>query len=86
MQDIIRHPFFSDIDFDKLLKKELKAPFIPNIKSTKDLSNFDDFIIHEEVRESVPAEDGVKKINDKKDEFEKFGFSIDAHDSLYSDL
>ena len=28
-EDIMEHPFFYDIDFEKLFNLELKAPFIP---------------------------------------------------------
>ena len=31
-QEVMNHPWFSDIDFDKILNKEVKAPFKPIIK------------------------------------------------------
>lgn len=34
------HEWFSSIDFDKLEKKQYKAPFVPEIKSNDDMSNF----------------------------------------------
>jgi hypothetical protein len=39
--DIKRHPWFKNIDWDALLQKKLKAPYIPNLKSDIDISNFD---------------------------------------------
>jgi protein kinase A len=38
--DIIEHPWFSDIDRDRLFLKELDAPIIPKIKDPFDSSNF----------------------------------------------
>jgi hypothetical protein len=40
-----------------------------------DLSNFDPKIIKLDLTESVLPEEGIKKINEKKDAFEKFGFT-----------
>lgn len=31
-KEVMEHPWFSDIDFDKIFKKEIKAPFKPIIK------------------------------------------------------
>lgn len=39
--DIKDHGFFSSIDFDKLLKKELKTPFVPKVKDEMDISQID---------------------------------------------
>jgi serine/threonine protein kinase len=41
--DILSHRWFTDIDFDKLRKQEMKAPFVPRIKNPLDASNFDDW-------------------------------------------
>jgi len=41
--DILNHPWFSSIDFDKLRHKEIKAPYVPKIKNPLDASNFDDW-------------------------------------------
>jgi novel protein kinase C epsilon type len=39
--DIKTHPFFAVIDWDKLERREIKAPFVPKIKAKNDTSNFD---------------------------------------------
>jgi len=41
VEEVLGHPFFRDIDRDKLLKKQIPPPFKPDIKSNVDLSNFD---------------------------------------------
>jgi serine/threonine protein kinase len=35
------HPWFSRVDWDAVLRKEVKPPFIPVLKSEIDVSNFD---------------------------------------------
>jgi serine/threonine protein kinase len=39
--EIKEHPWFKDMDWDALIKKEIPAPFIPVIKGETDVSNFD---------------------------------------------
>lgn len=63
---------------DKLLKKEIVPPLIPKVMSPQDLSNFDNLITGEEVRESVLPEESLQKIDAKKDIFAKFA---QTHDS-----
>lgn len=40
-REIRSHVFFKDVKWEDLLAKQVKAPFIPNIKSRADTSNFD---------------------------------------------
>lgn len=40
-EEIIRHPFFAGIDFEKLLKKVYQPPFKPQVEGATDVSNFD---------------------------------------------
>ncbi|KAI8994973.1 camp-dependent protein kinase 8 [Pilobolus umbonatus] len=42
-QDIIDHPWFASIDFDKLEKLEIIPPYIPEVKSEGDASNYDHY-------------------------------------------
>jgi protein kinase A len=43
--DVKNHPWFeeSSVDFKALLKKEIDAPWKPEVKNPLDSSNFDDF-------------------------------------------
>jgi len=45
VDDILMHPWFKDLDIDKLLKKQLPAPYIPKVENKTDLRNFDPEII-----------------------------------------
>jgi serum/glucocorticoid-regulated kinase 2 len=38
---IKNHPWFSSIDWDAIMRKEVKAPFVPVIRDELDVSNFD---------------------------------------------
>ncbi|KAJ3411148.1 hypothetical protein HDV05_002662 [Chytridiales sp. JEL 0842] len=40
-EDIKRHAYFADVDWEKLLKKQVKPPFKPKVESETDTSNFD---------------------------------------------
>nr|QWX95814.1 SGK-related kinase [Strongyloides stercoralis] len=40
-EEIKNHPFFMPIDWDKLLEREIKAPYIPKLKDEYDVSNID---------------------------------------------
>lgn len=42
-KDVIDHPWFSSIDFSKLERKQIKSPFIPDVKGEGDASNFDNY-------------------------------------------
>ena len=41
VDDILLHPLFKDLDIDKLVNKQIKAPFIPTVEGKTDLRNFD---------------------------------------------
>eukprot|EP00128_Syssomonas_multiformis_P018117 Colp12_sorted_trinity150504_noHs@7930 len=47
------HPFFKDISWDKLSKKELKPPFKPNLANELDTQNFDPEFTSEAPTDSV---------------------------------
>jgi len=41
--DIIEHPWFASIDFEKIAKRETIPPYIPEVKSEDDSSNYDHY-------------------------------------------
>lgn len=41
-EEIKNHPWFSSIDFSKILAKEYTPEFIPNVSNEIDTNNFDD--------------------------------------------
>ncbi|RLV91811.1 Protein kinase C-like 1 [Spathaspora sp. JA1] len=40
-EEIMEHPYFHDVNFDDVLNLRIPAPYIPEIKSEHDYSNFD---------------------------------------------
>ncbi|EKM51814.1 uncharacterized protein PHACADRAFT_127719 [Phanerochaete carnosa HHB-10118-sp] len=53
-EEIKKHPFFAkNIDFSKLLKKQIQPPFKPSVASPVDVSNFDTVFTTEEPLDSV---------------------------------
>lgn len=54
-KDIYEASWFSDIDFEKLRKQEIEAPWIPDATDPLDSSNFDD--ISNKVEDKFDADD-----------------------------
>ena len=54
--DIKSHPWFAGLDWDKLLKKEIPAPWKPDVKGAEDTSNIDEEFINEDVTQMTPTE------------------------------
>jgi len=47
-----RHPFYASIDWDKLIKKEMVPPFIPETSGEDDLRNIDTVFVDESLESS----------------------------------
>ena len=41
VQELKAHPFFREIDWDRLYSKEIPAPFVPKLAAESDVSNVD---------------------------------------------
>lgn len=59
--EVMSHPFFGDIDFDLLTAKNLKAPFLPDLKNWE--KNFDKDFISEELRKSDSGKNPTNKVD-----------------------
>jgi len=68
------HPFFNTIEWDKLYRKELTPPFIPNVSSPDDVGNID----QEFLDESIGSDDEVLADPKKPKEKEFDGFTYDS--------
>lgn len=40
-EDVKSHPYFRGINWDDVLHKRIEPPFVPQVKHSKDVSNFD---------------------------------------------
>ena len=65
--EILSHPWFADIDLTKLMQKQLKAPFQPDLVNWE--KNFDDEFIKERIRES---ESRPNKLQEEEEILKKF--------------
>lgn len=73
LEEVIRHPWFSSINFDQLLNKELEAPFKPKLSADLlDVSNFDTQFTSEEAINSVIPTQKLEQIRKNKDAFNDF--------------
>ena len=71
-EEIKSHPFFQGFDFDALLAKKLEAPFIPVLKDSLDVGNFDEEFTSEEIATSVIPEKNLEFIKRNQDQFDEF--------------
>jgi hypothetical protein len=67
------HAFFRSINWEKLEKRDVPAPFRPQVRSKKDFSNFDVDFISEQPR-LTPIDDKVAQ-SLSQDEFIGFTFT-----------
>ena len=75
--EIKNHPFFKGIDFDKVLRKEYKPPFIPKLKDDTDLRYFDENFTKLNIEH-----EGNNNEEEEKDEFNFEGFSFQQEESI----
>lgn len=47
-RDVKHHPFFQEVNFNKLVKKQIKAPWVPHIEDALDISHFENFDAEDE--------------------------------------
>eukprot|EP01126_Amoeba_proteus_P040490 TRINITY_DN431_c0_g2_i9.p1 TRINITY_DN431_c0_g2~~TRINITY_DN431_c0_g2_i9.p1 ORF type:complete len:293 (+),score=61.87 TRINITY_DN431_c0_g2_i9:800-1678(+) len=67
------HPWFRDIDWDKLVRLEIPPPFVPKVKSADDLQNIDREFLDEDVDDSTEADAPHAEVG--KDDFVNFTFA-----------
>merc|ERR1711985_17388 len=53
--DIIKHKWFSSLSWDKLMAKQIPAPYKPQMKNEQDVSNFEEIPDSAELPPIVPA-------------------------------
>ncbi|PCH40156.1 protein kinase C [Wolfiporia cocos MD-104 SS10] len=69
-EEIKRHPFFKDVNFDDVLNKRIPPPYFPTVNGTADTSNFD-----EEFTREQPTLTPVHTQLSSRDQAEFNGFS-----------
>lgn len=52
-EDIPKHPWFNELDFEEVKKMKIKAPFLPKVKNDEDLTNIDPMFLNENIYSPV---------------------------------
>ena len=74
VDEILRHPFFKDLDLEKLSLKILESPFIPQIMDVEKLrQQSGDLVSFKDFQETIIPRQGMELVNKQKEEFEIFG-------------
>ncbi|KAI3661627.1 hypothetical protein MP638_002879 [Amoeboaphelidium occidentale] len=80
--EIRKHPFFENIDWDKLNKKLLIPPFRPNVSSATDTSNFSDEFTSETPTDSY-IENAPALSKSVQDQFQGFTYIGNEGNAMY---
>ena len=75
-ENIKNHPFFDGVDWDLAMKKQLKPPFIPKLKSDTDLRYFDIMFTDEKI--GGPKRKNTNRDRDREPSNEYNGFTYMA--------
>lgn len=76
--EIRNHPFFRSIDWTKLMRKQLPAPFKPSVENMYDTTNFDDEFTSEQPVESIAAEEDSQISKTMQEQFKGFTYNPDG--------
>ncbi|KAL4157041.1 hypothetical protein PRNP1_006067 [Phytophthora ramorum] len=60
-QEIMDHPFFGQVDWEKLYKRDVPVPFKPVVKSDGEVNNVPEFFKRQEVVDSVVSDAPIGK-------------------------
>ena len=72
LEEIKAEPFFANIDFDKILAKEIPAPFIPAVNNETDVQYFDEEFTNEVPQMSFIPDKKMDIINANQNKFNEF--------------
>jgi serum/glucocorticoid-regulated kinase 2 len=76
VEAIKSHPFFKDIEWDKVLSKTYKPPIKPKVKGEGDTKNIDKKFLNEKILDTQPNK--IESIAVEKMHFENFTFIGDS--------
>jgi len=71
--DVKRHPFFKEIDWDKLEKKEMVPPYKPKVKDNNDVGQIDTVFTQERAQDSL-VETSLSDTMQKDNNFSGFTY------------
>ena len=73
-ENIKKHPFFKNINWDELYNKKVEPEFVPKIFNELDLGNFDKFFTNENVFEPESEVNNASVLKDNPNEFAGFTY------------
>lgn len=76
-EEIMNHPFFDSVDWEKLASREATPPYVPKVKKEDDLRHIDP-MFKEEKLEDTPAEKKLRLSEKEKNHFNEFTYSKDT--------
>lgn len=76
-EEIMSHPFFEWIDWEKLAERNVTPPYIPKVRKQDDLRHIDPMFKEEKV-EDTPAEKKLRLSEKEKNHFNEFTYSKDT--------
>ena len=80
--EIKRHPFFKEIDWNAILDKRIKPPFIPKLKNPFDTKYVDNEFLTQPNNEDSDIADS--SVSSKDDLFKDFSYNTSYTDHKYS--
>ena len=83
LNDIKSHPFFSDINWDSLLDKKIKPPFLPKLKNITDVRYIDKEFTSLPIKESVGSGESV---NPEDDPYGGFSYDQSKNNEIENNI
>jgi len=71
--DVKKHPFFKDIDWDKLEKREMEPPYKPKVKNEADTTQIDSVFLVEQAQDSY-VENTLSETIQRENAFDDFTY------------
>ncbi|XP_068731739.1 serine/threonine-protein kinase N2-like isoform X2 [Montipora capricornis] len=75
-EDVRKQPFFRDMNWDDLLARKVRPPFVPSVRHAEDVSNFDEEFTSEEPVLTPPKESRLLT-NEEQVLFADFNYTAD---------
>lgn len=91
MDEFKKHPWFADIDFDRLMEKEVQPPFVPDLNRTNfDVSHeLDEFLMvektltHSQRKKNVDIDKMKPEYRMLEEQFTVYDYTIQQRTSYY---
>ncbi|XP_066548772.1 serine/threonine-protein kinase N2-like [Amia ocellicauda] len=73
--EVKKHPYFSRVDWNGLLERKVKPPFIPTIRGHKDVRNFSSAYLSENIPVLTPPQQPIILTEEEEENFCDFGYT-----------